>query len=72
MTAPEQPAPKLRRLQVVTFTAADPILGGRYSGLGVVTAVDGDVVTVRPVADHAVQVAAADVTPTSADDLVAG
>lgn len=62
-------APKLRRSQVVEFTAEDPILGGSYTDVGVVLSVDDEQVTIRPLAHHAVLVNPANVRPVSTDDV---
>lgn len=78
MTAPnpDQPAerpagksrPAVEVLSVGTFTFHDELLGETVTGVGVVREV-GQVLQVRPLAGHYVQVNPADFTPLSADDV---
>lgn len=61
-------APKVKVTDVVSYVHRDHILGLEHDELGVVTEV-GDVLQVRPLAGHYVQVDPADVTVVSADDV---
>jgi membrane protein involved in colicin uptake len=47
---------KVKRGDVVHFTAVDAHTGDKFTGLGVVTLAQGGTVTVRPLAEHDVQV----------------
>lgn len=71
-----QPAPassgkrsaKVDVLSVGQFTHRDHLLNREHTGLGVVVKV-GDVLTVRPLAGHTVQVDPANFTSLAADDV---
>jgi hypothetical protein len=64
-------APKLRRGQVVQFTHADPIRGGKFTDVGVILVLggEGEAVTIRPLASYDVLVDPADVQPVSVDEV---
>jgi hypothetical protein len=58
-------APKVKPLDVIAYTHRDRILGGHHQAAGVVTDVRDGVVTVRPLAGHAV-----DVDPDDVDGVI--
>jgi hypothetical protein len=61
--------PKAELLTVGHFRQRDHILGGEHDRYGVVTHVRDGVYTVRPLADHEVDVDAAEFTPLTPDDV---
>lgn len=62
-------APKFDVLTVGHFVHRDHILGGEHDRFGVVLKQSGDVLIVRPLADHTMQVDASGFTPLTADDV---
>jgi hypothetical protein len=62
---PKAATPKVKPLDVVAYTHRDRILGGHHQAAGVVTDVRDGVVTVRPLAGHAV-----DVDPDDVDGVI--